>query len=76
MAVRLPASLGVKAGIEMRVREEQGRYVVEPVEQEAKRKIDLTGIWGSCPGLRRSLLEEREFEESERPWHLLERRRR
>ena len=49
VAVRLPKSLGVAAGIEMRVREESGRYVIEPVEQP--RKIDLTGIAGAIPGL-------------------------
>ena len=51
VAVRLPKALGVEPGTEMRVREEQGRYVLEPVEAEAKR-IDLTGIYGSCPGLK------------------------
>ena len=45
MAVRLPASLGVKAGTEMRVREEAGRYVIEPVEG-AKRKFDIEKVWG------------------------------
>src|SRR5829696_4911703 len=50
VAVRLPASLGVAAGVEMTVREERGRYVVEPVEAP-RRKIDLTGIYGSGAGL-------------------------
>jgi antitoxin VapB len=50
IAVRLPKSLGIAAGTEMRVREESGKYVLEPVEQEAR--IDLTGIYGSVPGLR------------------------
>ena len=51
IAVRLPKALGIGAGIEMRVSEEQGRYVLEPVEEEPKR-IDLTGIYGSVPGLK------------------------
>lgn len=51
VAVRLPKSLGVEAGVEMTVRAERGRYIVEPVREEA-RKIDLTGIYGSVPGLR------------------------
>jgi antitoxin VapB len=51
IAVRLPKSLGVAAGTEMRVREERGKYVLEPVEEEPRR-IDLTGIYGSCPGLK------------------------
>lgn len=67
VAVRLPAALGIKAGIEMRVRQEQGRYVIEPVEQAAK-KIDLTGIWGSCPGLKPLRPEDRLFEDRELDW--------
>jgi antitoxin VapB len=61
VAVRLPASLGVAPGVEMTVREERGRYIVEPVEQEPK-KIDLTGIYGSCPGLKPLTDEEREID--------------
>ena len=51
VAVRLPKSLGIKEGTEMRIREERGKYVLEPVDPEP-RKIDLTGIYGSCPGLK------------------------
>jgi antitoxin VapB len=61
VAVRLPKSLGVESGVEMVVREERGRYIVEPVEQEPK-KIDLTGIYGSCAGLRPLTDEEREID--------------
>jgi antitoxin VapB len=50
VAVRLPKSLGVEAGTQMRVREEKGHYVLEPVE--TPERIDLTGIYGSCPGLK------------------------
>jgi antitoxin VapB len=60
VAVRLPKSLGVQSGVEMTVREERGRYIVEPVEQEPK-KIDLTGIYGSCAGLRPLADEDREI---------------
>jgi antitoxin VapB len=60
VAVRLPKTLGIEAGVEMTVREERGRYIVEPVEQEPK-KIDLTGIYGSCAGLRPLTDEEREI---------------
>lgn len=61
VAVRLPKSLGVESGVEMIVREERGRYIVEPVEQKPK-KIDLTGIYGSCAGLRPLTDEEREID--------------
>jgi antitoxin VapB len=74
IALRLPKALGIGEGVEMRVREEQGRYIVEPVETPA-RKIDLTGIYGSCPGLKPLRPEERLFEERELDWEgkLLER---
>lgn len=52
VALRLPKGLGIEEGREMTVREEQGRYIVEPVEA-AEKKIDLTGIYGSIPGLKR-----------------------
>jgi antitoxin VapB len=73
VAVRLPKTLGVAAGVEMIVREERGRYIIEPVQAEPK-KIDLTGIYGSIPGLKPLTPEEREFEESPRDWHLLRKR--
>ena len=61
VALRLPKGLGIVEGSEMKVREEQGRYVIEPVG--VQRKIDLTGIWGSIPGLGRMI-----FEDKERTW--------
>jgi antitoxin VapB len=67
IAVRLPKALGISEGVEMRVREDQGRYIVEPVETPA-RKIDLTGIYGSCPGLKPLRAEDRLFEERELDW--------
>ena len=67
VALRLPKALGIDAGTEMMVREEAGRYIVEPVEQERK-KIDLTGIYGSIPGFKPLTPEEREFEERELDW--------
>ncbi len=70
VAVRLPKALGVAAGTEMRVREERGRYILEPVEDQPKR-IDLTGIYGSIPDLKPLTREEREFEDIPRDWHLL-----
>jgi antitoxin VapB len=67
VAVRLPKALGIPAGTEMRVREEQGKYVLEPVEPEPI-KIDLTGIYGSCPGLRPLSPEERIMEPRDLDW--------
>jgi antitoxin VapB len=67
VALRLPKALGIPAGKEMRVREERGRYIVEPIEEKPK-KIDLTGIYGSCPDLRPFTSEERDFDPSPRVW--------
>jgi antitoxin VapB len=74
VAVRLPKALGVKEGTEVRVREERGRYIVEPVNPDPPKKIDLTGIYGSIPGLKPLTREEREFEDSPRDWDLLRKR--
>jgi antitoxin VapB len=69
VAVRLPKALGIEAGTEMRVCEERGRYVLEPVEQEPER-IDLTGIAGTMPWLKP--LPREDFDDSRRDWQLLE----
>jgi antitoxin VapB len=70
IAVRLPKALGVAAGVEMRVREEQGKYILEPVDKEPRR-IDVSRFAGKLPWLRPLTPAEREFEESPRDWHLL-----
>lgn len=67
VALRLPKALGIDAGIEMTVREEAGRYIVEPVKAERK-TIDLTGIYGSCPGLKPLRPEDRIMEPRELDW--------
>ena len=67
VAVRLPKALGVDAGVEMTVREERGRYVLEPVPPKPK-KIDLTGIAGSIPWLKPLTPEERLMEPRELDW--------
>lgn len=67
VALRLPKALGIREGIEMTVREEQGRYVVEPIGAP-KKNIDLTGIWGSIPDLKPLSSEERAMEPRELDW--------
>jgi len=67
VALRLPKALGLKEGMEMKVREERGQFIVEPADAP-KRKIDLTGIAGSIPWLKPIPLEDREFEERELDW--------
>lgn len=62
VALRLPKALGFSEGQEMVVREQQNGFAVEPAPTEPK-KIDLTNIWGSIPGLTRM-----PFDEVERAW--------
>ena len=62
VALRLPKALGWKEGTEMILREDRGKFELRPVE-EAPKKIDLTGIYGSVPGLTRE-----PFDEVERDW--------
>lgn len=67
VALRLPAEMGIEPGREWRVREENGQFMVEPMPVE-KKKIDLTGIWGSMPGLKPLSPEERIMEPRELDW--------
>lgn len=66
VALRLPKALGLKDGDEMVLREERGKFNFEPIGSEAR--IDLTGIYGSIPGLKPLTPEERLFEERELDW--------
>ncbi|KAB7648467.1 AbrB/MazE/SpoVT family DNA-binding domain-containing protein [Polymorphobacter fuscus] len=61
-AVRFPASFAVEPGMTVEVREEPGRWIVEAVA-DRPRKIDLTGIWGSIPGIKPIASEDRGFDE-------------
>ena len=71
VALRLPKALGIPEGVEMRVREEHGRYVVEPVNPERK-TIDLSFLNGRSLGLKPLRPEDREFDgDVPRLWHLL-----
>ncbi|WP_294195074.1 AbrB/MazE/SpoVT family DNA-binding domain-containing protein [uncultured Sphingomonas sp.] len=66
VALRLPKALGFVAGQEVCVREEAGRFSFEAMNGEGR--IDLSGLWGSCPDLKPLSPEEREFERSPRVW--------
>jgi antitoxin VapB len=51
LALRLPAGLGLAAGMEMNLRVEDGvHFSFEPVERP-KRKFNLAKVWGSASGL-------------------------
>lgn len=66
LALRLPKALGLKDGDEMIVREEHGRFEFEAAKPTGK--IDLTGIWGSMPGLKPLSPEERIMEPRDLDW--------
>jgi len=70
VALRLPKALGLQPGQEMVVREEQGKFAFEPAP--VRKTIDLTGIWGACPGLRPLTDEERVFDDPPRAWEGVE----
>ncbi len=71
VALRLPKALGIAEGVEMRVREEQGRYVVEPVEppkKEKKKYYDFSFLEGRTAGLKPLRSEDREIEARDLDW--------
>ena len=68
VAVRLPKSLGIGPGVDVSVREERGRYIVEPVETE-RRKLDVDKFWGKAKGLKLLAPEDRVFEERKLDWN-------
>jgi antitoxin VapB len=66
LALRLPKALGLEEGTEMMLREMPMGYAFEPASKAEK--IDLTGIYGSCPGLKPLTPEDRAIEARELDW--------
>jgi antitoxin VapB len=61
LALRLPKALGLEAGIEMELSvSSDGGYALKRIEPP-KAKLDISGFWGKCPGLR--LAPREDFEE-------------
>ena len=60
LALRLPKELGLREGSTMILREERSKYSFEP-ESPHERKIDLTAIYGSIPGLARQPFDEKDL---------------
>ena len=52
VALRLPKGLGLREGLEMKVREEKGSFILELAPPQDQ-KLNLQGIYGSIPGIRR-----------------------
>ncbi|MEA3065476.1 MAG: antitoxin VapB [Sphingomonadales bacterium] len=69
LALRLPAELGLTAGMEMELKVEDGeRFTFEPVERP-KRKLNVAAFWGKATGLRLLAPEDRVFEERKLDWN-------
>lgn len=68
LALRLPAGLGLTAGMEMELRVENGEHFsFEPVER-LKRKFNVDKVWGSATGLELIKPEDRLFTERRLLW--------
>ncbi|MBB5687183.1 AbrB/MazE/SpoVT family DNA-binding domain-containing protein [Sphingobium boeckii] len=67
LALRLPKALGLVDGDEMVLREERGKYSFEPTLTKP-RTIDLTGIYGSMPGLKALISDDRMMEPRDLDW--------
>jgi antitoxin VapB len=68
LALRLPAALGLEAGMEMELTvEAAGAYALRAANAP-KRKIDVSKFAGKAPWLKELTREDREFEHSPRPW--------
>lgn len=68
LALRLPAGLGLTAGVEMELRVEDGEHFsFGPVERR-KRKFNVEKVWGSATGLGLIKPEDRLFAERPLLW--------
>ncbi|HYG48415.1 MAG TPA: hypothetical protein VD846_10810 [Allosphingosinicella sp.] len=69
LALRLPAGVGLTAGMEMELRVEDGvHFSFEPVDRP-KRKFNVEKVWGSATGLELIKPEDRVFEERALSWN-------
>lgn len=68
LALRLPAELGLAAGIEMTLRVADGEHFsFEPIDRP-KRKFNVAKVWGSAVGLQLIAPEDRLFAERPLLW--------
>lgn len=68
LALRLPAGLGLTAGMEMELRVENGEHFsFEPAERQ-KRKFNVEKVWGSATGLELIKPEDRLFSDRRLLW--------
>lgn len=68
LALRLPAGVGLSAGMEMNLRVENGEHFsFEPIDAP-KRKFNVEKVWGSGPGLKLLTRADRIFSERPLQW--------
>lgn len=67
VALRLPKALGLREGLEMRVREEQGGFVAEPIDRP-RRKFNIAKVRGSATNLQPIRDDDRLFDERPLAW--------
>ena len=68
IALRLPAGLGLTAGMEMDLRVEDGEHFSFEPSERPKRKFNVAKVWGSATGLELIKPEDRVFEERKLRW--------
>ena len=68
LALRLPAGLGLTAGMEMDLRVEDGQHFSFQAIEPPKRKFDVGKVWGSATGLKLIKPEDRIFAERPLLW--------
>ncbi|MEP6869178.1 MAG: hypothetical protein ABJA20_11740 [Novosphingobium sp.] len=68
LALRLPAALGLEAGMEMELMALQGGGYSLKLADAPKRKIDISKFVGKAPWLKPLTDEERAFDHSPRVW--------
>ena len=61
VAIRVPAALGIEPNKDWTVEERDGELVLR-ARKRPEEKIDLTGIWGSIPGLSAHMPDRRDFD--------------
>lgn len=69
LALRLPAELGLTAGMEMELKVDEGEHFsFQPVDRP-KRKLNVAAFWGKATGLKLLAPEDRVFEERKLDWN-------
>jgi antitoxin VapB len=68
LALRLPAGLGLAAGMEMELRVEDGEHFSFAPSERRKRKFNVEKVWGSATRLKLIKPEDRRFAERPLLW--------